>query len=104
MIVEEAYTLSRMEEVQLPLDVIEKQRDQVRMDAIAIGSRLYCEKPRRFVNRLQNYWEAWRPQTVASPADVPAEIKSANISSQLTENLAGHPSEKPASIAFKVSV
>jgi len=38
--------------------LIATRRAELQKEAFAYGERLYAEKPKRFVNRLESYWEA----------------------------------------------
>ena len=42
------------------LAAIERRQDQLLSRALALGARLYAEKPKAFTDRLQGYWSAWR--------------------------------------------
>jgi CHAD domain-containing protein len=41
-------------------DVIERRRQRLFEDAVAVGSRLYAEKPKAFARRMKSYWTACR--------------------------------------------
>ncbi len=44
-----------------PFEVaIEKRQDDLLGRALAIGQRLYAERPKAFKRRLKRYWRAWR--------------------------------------------
>ncbi|HEX2232339.1 MAG TPA: CHAD domain-containing protein, partial [Thermoleophilaceae bacterium] len=38
----------------------EERRDELQREAIALGGRLYAERPRAYARRLRTYWDAWR--------------------------------------------
>jgi CYTH domain-containing protein/CHAD domain-containing protein len=40
--------------------LIEQRQDELLPEALALGSRIYAEKPKAFVRRLGAYWAAWR--------------------------------------------
>jgi CHAD domain-containing protein len=42
------------------LSAIDRRQGELLDDALAIGARLYAEKPKAFVSRLEGYWSAWR--------------------------------------------
>jgi CHAD domain-containing protein len=44
-------------------DLIARRRALLQEQAMTLGHRLYEEKPRIFVDRLQEYWRAWRGKT-----------------------------------------
>lgn len=47
-------------EVKLLNELIELRQKELRSAALALGSRLYVEKPSQFCRRLENYWRVWR--------------------------------------------
>ena len=49
--------------------LIDDRRALLQGKAKALGSRLYAEKPKSFINRYQAYWESGRPATMSKPAD-----------------------------------
>lgn len=42
------------------LDLIARRQNELLTDAIAVGERVYAEKPKHFSRRLARYWSAWR--------------------------------------------
>lgn len=40
--------------------LVEKRQDELLDQALALGERLYAEKPKHFRRRLRAYWRAWR--------------------------------------------
>jgi CHAD domain-containing protein len=52
-------------EVDAVLALIDHRRDQLQVEAILLGQRLYAERPKEFVARMHRYWKASRPQAVA---------------------------------------
>jgi CHAD domain-containing protein len=42
------------------LAAISERQDDLAGEAIALGQRIYAEKPKAFVRRLRSYWSAWR--------------------------------------------
>ena len=40
---------------------VERRRAELQADAFAIGARLYADKPKRFVRRLERWWDASDP-------------------------------------------
>jgi CHAD domain-containing protein len=42
------------------LAAISERQDELVADALALGERLYAEKPKAFGRRLGTYWRAWR--------------------------------------------
>jgi CHAD domain-containing protein len=45
----------------LLVDLIDRRRGELRFAAISLGGRLYDEKPKQFMKRLERRWRAWRP-------------------------------------------
>lgn len=46
--------------------LIDRRRQQLQLQAIFIGKRIYAEKDKRFVIRLNNYWKIWQEEQYAS--------------------------------------
>lgn len=42
------------------LQEIDQRRGELQFAAISLGERIYAEKPKRFLKRLEGRWEAWR--------------------------------------------
>ena len=49
--------------------LIDQRRIQLQTKAASLGARIYAEKPKTFVNRMQSYWEAWRPASTIEPVE-----------------------------------
>lgn len=45
------------------LAAIERRQAALLEEALAIGARLYAEKPKAFAARMERYWRAWRSAT-----------------------------------------
>jgi CHAD domain-containing protein len=41
-------------------DLVDRRRGELQFAAISLGERIYAEKPKRFLKRLEKRWEAWR--------------------------------------------
>jgi CHAD domain-containing protein len=50
--------------------LIDQRRGELQVAAQHLGERLYFEKPRAFVGRLQAYWQAWRDEVQVDPIAV----------------------------------
>jgi CHAD domain-containing protein len=48
--------------------LINHRRLQLQNRATSLGSRLFAEKPKTFVSRIEAYWLAWRPSEVPEAA------------------------------------
>ena len=46
--------------------LIDRRREELQPQAIFIGKRIYTEKDKRFVKRLNNYWKIWQEEQYAS--------------------------------------
>ena len=77
---EQALSSSESEHVHIALDAIDVRRDEFQRKAIALGARVYFEKPRRFANRLESYWDAWRPEVVTSESNESSETNDKRAS------------------------
>lgn len=42
------------------LTSISERQDELAADALALGERVYAEKPRAFERRIRSYWKSWR--------------------------------------------
>ena len=69
--IEQAPALAAPDEVENLIFVIDQRRIQLQARATALGARVYGEKPKTFVNRMQAYWDAWRPPTAVEAARDP---------------------------------
>lgn len=47
-------------ELEMMVTVIEKRRAKLQERAMRGGSRIFAERPKAFVGRLEGYWSAWR--------------------------------------------
>jgi CHAD domain-containing protein len=59
--IEQAPSLSAPDELEKLILFIDQRRIQLQAKAVVLGARIYGEKPKSFVNRMESYWEAWRP-------------------------------------------
>jgi CHAD domain-containing protein len=50
--------------------LIDQRRGELQVVAKHLGARIYVEKPRAFVGRLQAYWLAWRAEVRVNPIAV----------------------------------
>lgn len=67
--IDQAHTLSAPDEIEKLIMLIGERRIQLQTKAVALGARIYVEKPKKFVNRMQSYWEVWRPDSAIEPKD-----------------------------------
>jgi CHAD domain-containing protein len=44
------------------LDLVDQRRAELQTAAHRLGRRLYAEKPKRFLGRMEAYWRAWRAE------------------------------------------
>ena len=54
--------------------LIEHRGGQLSAAALALGARVYAEKPKVFRRRLRTYWRAWREQAALAEAQDPAVL------------------------------
>jgi CHAD domain-containing protein len=45
------------------LALIDARRHPLQLKALRLGKRLYADSPKRFSERLEHYWHAWRQET-----------------------------------------
>lgn len=55
-------------DIQVLLGLIDRRRAQLQEEARSLGERVYAEKPRQLVRRLEHYWRAWRTEVEDQPA------------------------------------
>ena len=55
-------------DIQVLLGLIDRRSAELRVEARAIGARIFAEKPKAFGRRVRAYWEAWR-----SEAELPSK-------------------------------
>ena len=67
--IEQAPTLGDPAEVEKLILLIDQRRVLLQSKAAVLGARIYAEKPNAFVNRMQRYWQAWRPGTETDSVD-----------------------------------
>jgi CHAD domain-containing protein len=56
------------------LEAVEHRRAELQGDALELGARLYADRPKVFVRRLERLWEASREQVAQSP------VKTSSVS------------------------
>lgn len=52
--------------LQTVLGLIGQRQAELRTQAEVLGARIFAEKPRRFAERIESYWDAWRRTADAS--------------------------------------
>jgi CHAD domain-containing protein len=60
-------------EVENLILLIDQRRILLQTKAMALGARVYAEEAKTFTNRMQAYWEAWRPSVAIEPAEEHSE-------------------------------
>ncbi len=51
-------------------ELIDKRQLELRQEALPLGYRVYADKSKKFVRRMEHYWEAWRRPWQINPASV----------------------------------
>jgi hypothetical protein len=41
------------------VSLVDRRCRQLEAEALPLGERLYTERPQRFINRIERYWQAW---------------------------------------------
>jgi len=59
--IDQAEALGDPAEVEKLILLIDQRRILLQTKAALLGARIYSERPKAFVKRMQGYWEAWRP-------------------------------------------
>jgi len=65
----EEQSLSDPTQIEKLVLLVDNRRIQLQTRAIALGARLYAEKPGSFTNRIGAYWEAWSPARVVDQVE-----------------------------------
>lgn len=53
-------TFGGLREVEAAVDLGDRRRADLERRALALGARLYAEKPKALVDRMARYWDAWQ--------------------------------------------
>jgi CHAD domain-containing protein len=75
-------------DIALFMKLIGKFHKELRRDALALGARIYREKPRRFSERMRRMWDAGHTQRAASPRDKEAVQGEGRVAEGETETAA----------------
>jgi len=62
--------------------LINHRRLQLQNRATSVGSRIFAEKPKTFISRIEAYWRAWRPNEAPETASVEQLTLAAYAASQ----------------------
>ena len=60
-------TISDGREIEVLVALIDQRQDELQRIAKPLGKRIYVEKPKVFIGRLQTYWQAWQSEERANP-------------------------------------
>ncbi len=80
--VNQAKMLIDSSEIDKLVVLINHRRLLLQNRAISLGSRLFAEKPKAFVSRMEAYWLAWRPSEVPEAPEVKQLTLASNATSQ----------------------
>jgi CHAD domain-containing protein len=69
-VLEQAEQLDDRTAFEALMALIDQRRGGLQIEAKHLGARIYVEKPRAFVRRLQAYWHAWRAEVSVDPVAV----------------------------------
>jgi CHAD domain-containing protein len=69
-VLEQAEQLHDRMALEALMALIDQRRGELQVEAKHLGTRIYVEKPRAFVGRLQAYWQAWRAELQVDPIAV----------------------------------
>jgi hypothetical protein len=74
-------------EVEMPdwhslIYLIDVRCRQLESEALPLGERLYMERPRRFVARVESYWQTWQTETLetAKAARSTSKVRASSLS------------------------
>jgi CHAD domain-containing protein len=54
-------------EIEALVALIDQRRNELQVSARVLGTRIYAEKPRTFIDRAEAYWRAWRSEVKVDP-------------------------------------
>lgn len=57
--------LANNKEIAVLTSLIDRRREQLQQSAMWLGKRIYTEKPKAFVGRLENYWQIWQQESMS---------------------------------------
>jgi CHAD domain-containing protein len=52
--------------VETLLALIDHRREELQQEALALGQRVYLDRPSEFAKRIRGYWKAWRSQAATA--------------------------------------
>ena len=61
-IVAEPAFYGEQNDIDLILDLIDRYQHELREQSLALAERIYEEKPRAFISRMENLWDTWRQE------------------------------------------
>jgi CHAD domain-containing protein len=74
--IEQSQAVGDPAEVEKLILLIDQRRILLQTKAAVLGTRIYAEKPNAFVNRMQTYWQAWRPNAETDSVDAQMALAS----------------------------
>lgn len=69
----EAASLSVPTDLETLLESIDDRRRELQKQSMHLGERVYSEKPRDFLERMENYWNAWKVGQAHDPSSMGAD-------------------------------
>jgi CHAD domain-containing protein len=69
-VLERAKQLNDRTALEALVALIDQRRGELEVEAKPLGARIYAEKPRVFIDRVQAYWHAWRAEVRVDPIAV----------------------------------
>lgn len=57
-------------EVEALVELVDRRRNELQVDAKILGAKIYAEKAKAFAVRVEAYWEAWRSESKIDPVAV----------------------------------
>ena len=67
-VVQQSDKFSDGKDIEVLVALIDQRHEELQRIAKPLGERIYVEKPKVFVGRLQTYWQAWRSERESGPA------------------------------------
>ena len=86
------------ENVQVFLLLVSKYQDELRANALALGMRIYGEKPRAFVRSVATLWDSWKqlPDTLQDTMQDGEQPQRAEAGKQQSKSSNGRKSKRTA--------
>ncbi len=76
VLIEDPSLTSDPSERALMFAIAQQRRRELQAASLTLGHRMYSESPKRFVRRIEGYWDAWQQETAVAYSVDPFDIPS----------------------------